>query len=70
QILSIMLNNTSNNDKMIRHLGKLLLAFKGAFHYMRCFTHVNQLVARSFVGQFDVQQVNTEDIDALVDDDV
>ncbi|KAI1785792.1 hypothetical protein LXA43DRAFT_844179, partial [Ganoderma leucocontextum] len=53
QILSITLDNASNNDKMIKHLAKLLAAFEGAFHHTRCFAHVNQIVARGFVGQFD-----------------
>ncbi|EJF62535.1 hypothetical protein DICSQDRAFT_18968, partial [Dichomitus squalens LYAD-421 SS1] len=53
KILGITLDNASNNDKMIEHLREILPEFEGTFHHTRCFAHVNQLVARSFVGQFD-----------------
>ena len=69
QILGITLDNASNNNKMITHLAEILPEFEGTFHHTCCFAHVNQIVARSFVGQFDVKPVKPEDIDTLMDVD-
>lgn len=70
QILSITLDNASNNGKMVKHLARILASFEGEFHHTRCFAHVTQLVARGFVRQFEVQQVQAEEVDGLVDADV
>ncbi|PIL28879.1 hypothetical protein GSI_08925 [Ganoderma sinense ZZ0214-1] len=70
KVLSITLDNASNNNKMVDHLARILAAFEGEYHHTRCFAHVTQLVARGFVGQFEVKGVKGEDVDGLVDDDV
>ncbi|KAM5539814.1 hypothetical protein V8D89_006627 [Ganoderma adspersum] len=57
-------------NKMVKHLAQILTSFEGKYHHTRCFAHVIQLVAHSFVSQFDVQQVQAEEVDVLVDDDV
>lgn len=44
--------------------------FEGEYHHTWCFAHVNQLVARAFVGQFEVKEVSAEDSDVLVNEDV
>ncbi|KAF8961706.1 hypothetical protein BDZ97DRAFT_1611099, partial [Flammula alnicola] len=51
-VLSITCDNTSNNDVMISELEILLPDFS-AVNHTRCFLHVNNLVARTLVKQFD-----------------
>jgi hypothetical protein len=54
-VLSITCDNASNNDVMISELEFLLPDFSAANH-TRCFLHVNNLVARTLVRQFDIQK--------------
>ncbi|KAF9554478.1 hypothetical protein CPC08DRAFT_614576, partial [Agrocybe pediades] len=51
-VLGITCNNTSNNNAMISELEDLLPEFFGNNH-TRCFLHINNLVARTLVKQFD-----------------
>ncbi|KAF8961228.1 hypothetical protein BDZ97DRAFT_1599153, partial [Flammula alnicola] len=51
-ILSITCDNASNKDVMISELEDLLPEFSAANHTC-CFLHVNNLVARTLVKQFD-----------------
>lgn len=69
QVLSITCDNASNKDVMIDRLETLLPDFSKVNH-TRCFLHVNNLVARTLVRQFDVpksltaaQQANDDDLD-------
>jgi len=54
QILSVTLDNASNNDTMIAELENLLDEFPGAANQTRCFTHILNLVVKSILRQFDV----------------
>jgi hypothetical protein len=65
QILSLTCDNASNNDAMIAELEDLLPEFSKANH-TRCFLHVNNLVARTLVRQFDVPRPTPGNVD---DDD-
>ncbi|KAF9543542.1 hypothetical protein CPC08DRAFT_649847, partial [Agrocybe pediades] len=63
QILAITCDNASNNDVMIEELDELLPGFSSTNH-VRCFLHVNNLVARTLVRQFDIpksQSTSAED---------
>ncbi|KAF9541912.1 hypothetical protein CPC08DRAFT_615488, partial [Agrocybe pediades] len=51
-VLSITCDNASNNDVMIDELEDRLPEFSSLNH-TRCFLHVNNLVARTIVKQFD-----------------
>jgi hypothetical protein len=53
QILGITCDNASNNDVMVDELEDLLPGFSRVNH-TRCFLHVNNLVARTLVRQFDI----------------
>ena len=55
---------------MVTHLAEIRSEFEGTFHHTRCFAHVVQIVARSFIGQFDVKAIKAEEIDTIVDADV
>jgi len=49
QILSVTLDNASNNDTMIAELENLLDEFPGAANQTRCFTHILNLVVKSIL---------------------
>jgi len=55
-------DNASNNDTMIDKLQQLLDDFLGEPNRARCFTHVLNLAVKSIMQQFDVPQVNGNDI--------
>ncbi|KAF9537058.1 hypothetical protein CPC08DRAFT_612406, partial [Agrocybe pediades] len=52
QVLTITCDNASNNDAMIAELEELLPGFC-ATNQIRCFLHINNLVAKTLVKQFD-----------------
>ncbi|PPR06542.1 hypothetical protein CVT26_000705, partial [Gymnopilus dilepis] len=52
KVLSITCDNASNNDVMVERLQDDLDSFERVNH-TRCFLHVNNLVAQTFVRQFD-----------------
>ncbi|TFK77645.1 hypothetical protein K466DRAFT_439805, partial [Polyporus arcularius HHB13444] len=52
QMMSITCDKVSNNDTMIQVLARRLPGFEGAFHRVRCFAHVIQLVAKSMLRNF------------------
>lgn len=54
QILSITCDNASCNNVMIAELAKILPSFSEVGH-TRCFLHIINLVAKSIIKQFDVQ---------------
>ncbi|PPQ83573.1 hypothetical protein CVT26_004003 [Gymnopilus dilepis] len=58
QVLSITCDNATNNDVMISELEHLLTGFSKVNH-TRCFLHVNNLVAQTFVRQFDAPKAVT-----------
>lgn len=70
QILSVTCDNASNNDTMTDALADLLPAFQGQYARTRCFLHILNLVAKSILRQFDVQEVDESDLESIVDDDV
>ena len=47
------LDNASNNDVMVKALGRLNNSFLGAVSHVRCFTHIINLVAKTVLHQFD-----------------
>ncbi|KAF8992731.1 hypothetical protein BDQ17DRAFT_1253647, partial [Cyathus striatus] len=53
-VLSITCNNASNNDAMIARLDNILLNLFSKVNHTQCFLHVNNLVAQSFIKQFDI----------------
>jgi hypothetical protein len=58
QIISITCDNTSNNDIMIDALSDLLTVFPGASNQTQCFDHIVNLIAKSIIRQFDINQSN------------
>ena len=54
QILSIMADNTSNNDTMVKQLGVILDSFPGAANQTHCFAHTVNITAKAILKQFDV----------------
>jgi hypothetical protein len=58
QIISITCDNTSNNDIMIDTLSDLLAVFPGASNQTRCFDHCVNLITKSIIRQFDINQSN------------
>lgn len=69
-MLSLTVDNASNNDVMVSELEMLIPEFS-AVNHTRCFLHVNNLVGRTLVKQFDVAKKGTgsddEDDTALID---
>lgn len=53
RILSLTCKNTSHNDTMTTELGHLLPTFSSV-NRTRCFSHVLNLIAKSFLRQFDI----------------
>ncbi|KAJ7437457.1 hypothetical protein B0H11DRAFT_1650415, partial [Mycena galericulata] len=53
RITSVTCDNASNNDTMIDTLATLLPNFGGKKDHTRCFTHIINLVAKSFLRLFD-----------------
>lgn len=68
QILNITLDNTSNNDTMIAELELSLEDFSD-INRTCCFMHIINIVAKSFLKQFDAEKkcgagnANVDDID-------
>lgn len=54
-----MISNESNNNVIIDGLENLLPEFFFRMSHTRCFLHINNLVARSLVRQFDVKEVQS-----------
>ena len=54
QILSIMADNTSNNDTMVEQLGVILDSFPGAVNQTRWFAHTVNITAKAILKQFNV----------------
>ncbi len=66
--MNVTCDNASNNDTMVDHLSVLVPAFQGGFHRTRCFAHVINLVAKSFLRQFDARKGSEAELEA--DEDV
>lgn len=62
-MLSIALDNASNNDAMVKALSKLDNSFLGAASHVRCFAHIINLVAKTVLYQFDTTRKG-DDVDA------
>ena len=66
QILNITLDNASNNDTMVEELELSLEDFSVA-NRTHCFMHIVNLIAKSFLKQFDAKKrcgkVNNDDVD-------
>ena len=54
QILTLVCDNSSNNNMMIIELSKLLCNLPGAADQSQCFTHVLNFVIKSKIQQFDI----------------
>ena len=54
-MLGVTCNNAANNNKMVQHMDKLINGFRGSTYRIRCFTHVLNLVAKSFTRVFEVK---------------
>ncbi|KEP49957.1 hAT family dimerization protein [Rhizoctonia solani 123E] len=52
QIMSVCLDNASNNDTFVRELDHSLPNFHGAKSRVRCFSHVTNLMAKAFMAPF------------------
>ena len=69
-MLSITVDNASNNNVMVSKLEILIPEFSAGNHN-RCFLHVNNLVGRTLMKQFDIPKKNTghdnKDDAALID---
>jgi hypothetical protein len=64
QILSITVDNASNNDTMVDHLSEILDEFPGTSNQTRCFAHTISLSAKAILKQFNVPKTkNGEDLD-------
>src|SRR5204862_4148131 len=61
----ITCDNDSNNDTMIDELADLLPNFPGAANRGRCFLHIVNLVAKTFLKQFDVPK---KDVNTAIDE--
>ncbi|TFK60801.1 hypothetical protein BDN72DRAFT_746619, partial [Pluteus cervinus] len=53
KILSVTLDNASPNDKMVERLKTSLFPYFSLMNRVCCFLHVVNLVAKSFLHQFD-----------------
>jgi len=65
QILCIMCDNASPNDTMIDKLSNLIVSFPGDANHAQCFNHVNALVSKSSICQFDIPKGKA---DAVLDE--
>ncbi|KAF7322202.1 hypothetical protein MKEN_00744700 [Mycena kentingensis (nom. inval.)] len=61
RIASVTCDNASNNDTMIDALADLFPTFCGAPQRTRCFAHIINLVAKSFLRLFDPAQKDGDD---------
>lgn len=55
-------DNASNNDSMINELSRLVPKFPGATNQTRCFLHVLNLVVKSVIKQFDLPEMQEDNI--------
>ncbi len=55
------MDNASNNDMMIQHLGKVLLDFSRAANQTQCFVHTINLCAKSILKHFDLPKKDDKD---------
>ena len=72
QILAITCNNASSNDRMVLELEDKVDCFSGQAVQARCFLHVGNLVAKTFVRAFDLPKGSKhqdDDNTGIVDDD-
>lgn len=64
-MLTITVDNASNNDKMIAELAERIPSFPGSTNQVRCFAHILNLVAKTLIRQFDSgKNTRNEDDDA------
>lgn len=66
--MAVTCDNASNNDRMIKEMGRRLAAFEGQYSHVRCFCHIINLIAKAMLAQFDVRGADKPDEDA--DEDV
>jgi hypothetical protein len=60
KILAITCDNASNNDTMIEELAVLIESFPGTPNRTCCFNHIINLIAKTVIQQFDIQQIKTK----------
>lgn len=64
-MLTVTVDNASNNDKMVTELAELIPSFPGSTNQVRCFAHILNLVAKTVIRQFDSgKNARNEDDDA------
>ncbi|KAF9560222.1 hypothetical protein CPC08DRAFT_610148, partial [Agrocybe pediades] len=68
QILTVTADNATNNDAMVAELEELLPEFC-ATNQIRCFLHVNNLVAKTLVRQFDLPKKSGNSVANDAEDD-
>ncbi|TFK59863.1 hypothetical protein BDN72DRAFT_729363, partial [Pluteus cervinus] len=61
RILSVTMDNASPNDTMVVRLERTLFPFFKALNRVRCFLHIVNLVAKSFLHQFDLKKKEKTD---------
>ncbi|KAF8266556.1 hypothetical protein EI94DRAFT_1585149, partial [Lactarius quietus] len=61
-ILSVTVDNASNNDTMIEHLSEVIYSFPGAVNQMWCFAHTLNISAKAILKQFDVPKQQEKDV--------
>jgi hypothetical protein len=66
-MLSLTCDNASNNDTLVTELAELVDEFPGAAAQTRCFAHVTNLSAKSFLHSFDAKAGEGE---ATVEEDL
>lgn len=52
-MLTVTVDNASNNDKMVTELAELILSFPGSTNQVHCFAHILNLIAKMVIHQFD-----------------
>ncbi|KAF8978731.1 hypothetical protein BDQ17DRAFT_1192962, partial [Cyathus striatus] len=52
QVLGVTCDNVLNNNAMVEKLNGMLNSFSSINH-IHCFLHINNLVAQTFIWQFD-----------------
>ncbi|GBE84423.1 hypothetical protein SCP_0604020 [Sparassis crispa] len=61
KMLGVTADNAMSNNLMIDELAKLIESFQGQANHARCFNHIMNLMAKTFLCQFDVPKGKTKD---------
>ncbi|KAG2055696.1 hypothetical protein BDR06DRAFT_882096, partial [Suillus hirtellus] len=69
-ILSVTADNTSNNDTMTAKLEALVAHFGGESIQTHCFLHVVNLIAKSFIKEFDLPDKEVKEVLSSTEEDM